>query len=477
MADYIVDTELHNTKYDLTGSGDTILVTSSGSLLYPGSRDIISDANSQTITIDGLAYGIDPVALEASSTIVNVNGTVQGTAYGVVVQAPNLVTTTHNAITVGSQGTIEGTDYGVLFSEPVAAGVYGAETFNTLTNHGTIQATGQTVGQAGTAAISASGDGGDLFSNTGLISGTFGIQFLSNSNTETIDNSGTIEGSAAISSTIGASGDLSFGISIVNAGSGLITNAVSTSAVIYLNDGAGTTSTIDNQGTISGPGFVIQSASDALGIANSGTIHGGLDTAVSGTSVDNSGLWQTSAGPYGLIVSGGSSELTNEGKIAGSVDFSGSSNLITNSGEIGGNVTLGASSTLKNHNQIYGDVTLGASDTMINTGTVHGGVTLGASDTINDSRGEIANGITAASNDTFIYKGNFGNEEISGFVASGASHDTIDFGTSDFANFTLLQKHMVQVGTDVVIRLDTTDAITLGNTSLANLVAPDFKFV
>jgi hypothetical protein len=132
---------------------------------------------------------------------------------------------------------------------------------------------------------------------------------------------------------------------------------------------------------------------------------------------------------------------------------------------------------LKNHNQIYGDVSLGVSSTILNTGTVHGSVTLGASDTINDSRGTITNGITAAASDTFVYKGNFGNEEISGFNVGATTHDTIDFGTGDFASFTALKSAMTQAGVNVVIRLDASDSITLDNTTLTSLVATDFKFV
>jgi hypothetical protein len=460
MAGYVVDTEILNTTEALTGNGDSLLVSGSGSLIFPEYVAIDSEANNQGITVDGLVYGNLAMILNNSDTSVDVNGTVQGAGVGgvgIIVQTITTAATMSNVITVGSQGTVEGEDYAVQFSEPIVVGVYGPETFNTLTNDGTIQS-------QGVAGVSAIGDGGDTFSNSGKIAGTEGIQFLVNSNTETVENSGTIQGTtgAAIysSSHVGKTNYLSVGIEVDNYGTGLLTNAASNgNAVLYFDDGPGTVSIINNQGIISGAGYVIQSASDLLQISNSGTIHGGLETAVSGTTVDNSGVWQPSAGtPTALLVSGGSSELTNSGKIDGPVQFTGSSDSMTNSGSISGKVTMGSASTF------------------VNTGTVHGGVTLGLSDTMNDSRGEITDGITAAASDTFIYKGNFGNEEISGFV-TGTNHDTINFGTSDFASFTALSKHMTQAGANVVIRLDAADSITLDNITLASLSATDFKFV
>ena len=103
---------------------------------------------------------------------------------------------------------------------------------------------------------------------------------VDNSGAIVIENSGTIEGAsggAIQSSTDGRAS--SAGISLVN--SGLLTNAAANTlsgsgGVLFFDDSAGTTSIIDNQGAITGAGFVIQSFSDILDISNSGTIHGGL---------------------------------------------------------------------------------------------------------------------------------------------------------------------------------------------------------
>ena len=79
--------------------------------------------------------------------------------------------------------------------------------------------------------------------------------------------------------------------------SGTITNSGAnpvgaSSATLYFNDGAGVLSTIDNEGTTTGAGYVIQSDADALSISNSGTIHGGLYSAAAAL-VSNSGSWQS----------------------------------------------------------------------------------------------------------------------------------------------------------------------------------------
>jgi len=65
---------------------------------------------------------------------------------------------------------------------------------------------------------------------------------------------------------------------------------------------------------------------------------------------------------------------------------------------------------------------------------------------------------------------------VTGFVASGAGHDTIDFSTAVFANFAAVHSHMAQSGANVIITLDSADTITLKNVTLASLTAADFTF-
>jgi hypothetical protein len=262
--------------------------------------------------------------------------------------------------------------------------------------------------------------------------------------------------------------------------------------------------TITNSGIMDGAiAFTGTGTGAPTSLTNSGTITGALNSPVS-LAIDNAGLWNSQAGSTGplfdLTDSGdvianshagaidgavtllaGGDTFTNAGSIDGAIRFTGTgaSNTLTNSGSITGNVTLaGASSLFQNHDQIYGDVTLGRSETLRNTGVIHGNVTLRALDTLNDSRGKITGAITASSNDTFVYAGLFGTETIGKFIAgTGSTHDTIQFAANDFSTFAQVHAASTQHGSDVVIRLDGTDSITLTGVTLSSLVATDFKFV
>jgi hypothetical protein len=52
----------------------------------------------------------------------------------------------------------------------------------------------------------------------------------------------------------------------------------------------------------------------------------------------------------------------------------------------------------------------------------------------------------------------------------------LQFAAGDFRNYATIRSAMSQVGANVVIKLDSTDAITLVNVSLSNMVSTDFKF-
>jgi hypothetical protein len=191
MTDYLVDTEVLNIVEVLNGVGDTLLVTSTGSLIDPIQEVIQSLNDGQVITVDGLVYGDVPILLNANNTAVVVNGTLQGAiGPGLEIFAPSGATTptTNNDITVGSAGIVEGNHYGIVLSEPVTSGVLGPATGNTVTNSGTIQSIEGGVG------IETVGDGLDVFNNSGKIMGIDGMYLLDNSNVEGINNSGTIEG-------------------------------------------------------------------------------------------------------------------------------------------------------------------------------------------------------------------------------------------------------------------------------------------
>jgi Hint domain len=478
------------------------LVTSSGSIVIPGSADgVDSTSNNQGITIDGLVYSSgDGAVISGNSTALFVNGDVQGLNTGIFVDEGS-----GDSVSVGSQGQIDSTGYDVYFFGDNKA------TGNSLNNAGDISTSFNSLAPA----VEVLDGGNDLIVNSGEISGGIGVLFQSDVATETVENSGTIEGGSesAITSYDSA------GVDIVN--SGLLTDSSTnatgtTEALLFFNDDPGSKSTIDNTGTITGLGYVIQSTFDALTISNSGTIDGGLYSENT-AEVDNSGLWQgplvffdsentltnsqsgtldgainfdgdddtvNNAGNVdgAITLEAGNDQFTNAGDIDGAVTFTGGgiTNAFTNTGSITGNFTFSsADSTLTNDGQIYGNVTLADPDTLNNTGIIDGNVTLGAGDTFGDSQGgAVAGPITASSNNLFEFSGHFGNETIANFTAGeGSTHDTIQFAADDFTSFTALQNAMSQVGPDVVITLDSTDSITLENVTLSNLVSADCQFV
>lgn len=77
--------------------------------------------------------------------------------------------------------------------------------------------------------------------------------------------------------------------------------------------------------------------------------------------------------------------------------------------------------------------------------------------------------------DNFHFAANFGHDTITDFGASEA--DVIWFTADLFANFDAMMDHATQDGADVVITVDADHSVTLSGTSLASLVADDFRFV
>ena len=78
--------------------------------------------------------------------------------------------------------------------------------------------------------------------------------------------------------------------------------------------------------------------------------------------------------------------------------------------------------------------------------------------------------------DSFVFDAGFGRDTIADFTAAGASHDKINFATSMFASYTAVRSHMAQVGPNVVITHDGSNAITLKGVTVASLSAADFSF-
>ena len=330
MTTTVVNTYLQDVTQNLTGFGDDLLVTSAGSLVETvGEHGVVSTGDFETITIDGLVYsagGGTAVLVEGSSTSLFVNGRLQG------VTGVNILSATgHDSVNVGSQGSIESVSGGtpVILEGSVSSP---AATSDSLSNAGDISA-----GFAGSGrAVHVVFGGDDLINNSGQISGAEAIFFSDNVATETVENSGTITGGAIAG--IG-SDDSSAGINIVN--SGLITDGAAN--VLFFDDLSGITSSIDNEGTITGSGFVIVSSSDILDINNSGTVDGGL-SSVSTVDVENSGHWHDGTGSGGVVfsLSGAGNNITNShaGTITGTISISGTGDTIDNAGRIDGAITL-----------------------------------------------------------------------------------------------------------------------------------------
>jgi hypothetical protein len=459
------------------GSGNALLVTSSGSI------------------VNNLGDGVDAT----QAHLIAIDGFVYGTGDGVVVNGGN------TSVTVGSQGSIR--SFGSTGSAVAFLGK-GSATFYTLTNSGVIS------GLVGGSGVVVFDGGSDLITNTGQISGTTAIDFLSNVAPETVENSGVIAGEVTfyqgsggdlINNTGQISGALSFQGNVAGE---TVENLGTITGDLSFSDASGTASNIVNAGTILG---TIGSVSDFLGISNSGTIHGSVSSGNEAFALARGSITNSYTGEImgEINFSGNDDELDNAGTIDGAISLQAGSDVLKNTGDIDGNVSFsgfsatnptndklinsgtiagdvsmaGADDTLLNRSQIYGDVRLTNDDTLTNTGTIHGNVKLGARDIVDNKRGEITGVMDAGNhaNDTFQYLS--GEQTINHFlVGNGSSpHDTISFAGNDFGSAAAVLAAMSQQGADTVIRLDATDEITLlgvSKTSFTSAVAAgDFKFV
>ena len=110
----------------------------------------------------------------------------------------------------------------------------------------------------------------------------------------------------------------------------------------------------------------------------------------------------------------------------------------------------------------------GSSDTLANIENVRGG---SAADTITGKAG--ANVLTGGGgNDKFIFKGAFGNDIVTDFQAA---HDLIQFDVGAFSNTNAVLGACQQVGTDVLITVGASNAVTLKSINLSSLSASDFR--
>jgi Ca2+-binding RTX toxin-like protein len=79
--------------------------------------------------------------------------------------------------------------------------------------------------------------------------------------------------------------------------------------------------------------------------------------------------------------------------------------------------------------------------------------------------------------DTFIFDPGFGRDTVHDFQVAGGNHDLISIDDSIVANYADLMSVASQIGSNVVINLTATDAITAINVSLTSLQPDHFMFV
>ena len=79
--------------------------------------------------------------------------------------------------------------------------------------------------------------------------------------------------------------------------------------------------------------------------------------------------------------------------------------------------------------------------------------------------------------DTFAFGSSLGNDVITGFQATGSSHDILQFSHNTFSNFAAVLAHAAQVGSNVVITVDAADTVTLTNVHLSSLQKNDIHIV
>lgn len=447
--------------FDVTGNGDTLLVTSAGALAsMDGGNGITASGNFESVTVDGLAYAASGVGVSMSgirSTLV-VDGEAQGDAGVQLAGGAN-----SDSVYVGAQGQVTGLFSGfylvdanaqILNDGHVFGSEYGVDCFSssgdTITNNGVISNPG-TAALADSAAITVSDSTSETIDNAGLLSAPMAI-CLESGSTANVRNSGTILGALNVfdtsQATIDNSGTWHAGaLDLASSADNVLTNSGKIHGEISFGDGNNV-------------------------FTSSGTLAGSISFGSGDNALTNSGT-STGAVSFG----NGANAFTNSGTLTGAVSFGSGADTLTNSGTITGAIAFeGGTDKLTNAGVIHGSVAMGNSDTLTNAGTIHGSVYLGVGNEFLSNGGEVTGALVANSSDLFDFSGTVGHVTIDGFVSTGATHDIIHFGNDDFASYAALQAHMTQVGRDVDITLDASDSIELGDTTLAHLVSHDFTF-
>ena len=326
------------------------------------------------------------------------------------------------AIVVGQTGKIIGTSDGIeLFAdnmtilnngEVIGSGDKAIEVFgenNVITNHG--------IADGATAGVSLDGLGAVL-NNTGLITGTHGVEMGQASNR--IINSGSIIGAGdQIPSFSGSNYDLAIGIYFSGSTDAFVQNSglIAGQDHAILTDGNSENFTINNSGQILGD---IVGDNAAQTIVNSGMIAGVIDLEEGADRYLGSGAGLTT----GQVIGGSGNDTLTGGEFADNLDGSADDDTLV--GRDGDDTLIGgAGADLIFAGAGSDSVTAGTEDD-----TVRGGA---GDDTVFGGSGN-DNIFANAGDDDLI--GEAGNDFIQGgtgndYIEGGADNDTLNGNADD----------------------------------------------
>jgi probable HAF family extracellular repeat protein len=469
------------------GSGiDTVTLTggSQNAVTVGNDNDTVNAATEQYDTINA-GSGNDTITAGANSNISVGNGTdtITAGANSNITAADCGSGTGADTITTGTGSTVRGGDGNDKITAGGGSTITDGNGNDTVTVNGgtgtsitlgngndTVTVTGSsansiTVG-SGNSVINVSGDTGDTIIAG---NGTNTIIAGANSTITTGDGILTFElCGLALTIAIGCGSEaITAGAdSIISVGDGNDTITTGAGSVITAGDGTDT--------IVAGSGSTITAgiATDSLSIL--GFTLASL-TVANGNDTINAGANSTIVAGDGndTIVAGANSNVTvgtasNSFTFLGcTIDVPGCDGAVT--------VTAGAHSiiTVGNGNAT---VNMGASN-IVTIGTGNDLLTLpmgaGTSLTAPPSLTVVEDHSIAIAISASVSGAGFGAETIYGF----GSNDELQLSTTQFANFAAVLADAKQVGSNTVITLDASDAITLENVKLSSLQSKNFTFV
>ena len=295
-------------------SGETGVVTTSGSIVSLVGLSAIDGAGSYRLTIDGMvlgaSYGINGASDSAGRISIGSGGYVSGASAAIN-------SSSSTTFDVNNAGTLQGGTYGIL-----------STTTNPATGHDfSLTNTGTISGGYGVYAAIIEGDA--TINNSGTILGRNNAIFVVSSGSgsrTSIDNSGILQASGATANAI-----------YIDSGSSSIVNSGTINGSITLG---GAASRLTNSGTINGNiyGSALADIYTFFGGTVSGTIFGGAGDDV--YNVDTAGLRlvETSENGFDAVYSSVSFTLASNFEtlgLTGAASINGTGNNQSNN--IGGN--------------------------------------------------------------------------------------------------------------------------------------------